>query len=186
MIKQLKLKLAKMLSKFAEVTTDKGVLICDGEMVIGKEVFLVDADGEYVSAPDGDYIAGETTYKVMDGVIAEVIEPEVAEPEVVEPEENMEVEPEVEPVEEPTESAEPAEQQTTIEDVTRLINDLVEVVNNLDIRISELETQITEISKIITESAGTPIETVLRKESNVIKDNKFERISNAIKKIKTN
>ena len=40
MIKQLKLKLTKMLSKFAEVTTDKGVLICDGEMVIGKEVFL--------------------------------------------------------------------------------------------------------------------------------------------------
>lgn len=180
MIKQLKLKLAKILSNFAEVTTDKGVLICDGEMVIGKEVFLVDADGEYVSAPDGDYIAGEITYKVMDGVISEIIEPEV-EPEVtepeVEPEENLEVEPAVEPVEEPTEP------ETTIEDVTKLINDLVEVVKNLDSRISNLE---TEFSKIINESAGTPIETVLRKEDNVIKDNKFERISNAIKKIKKN
>ena len=183
MIKQLKLKLAKMLSKFAEVTTDKGVIICDGEMVIGKEVFLVDADGEYVSAPNGDYIAGEITYTVMDGVISEVIEPEVEEPEVVEPEENLEVEPEVEPVEEPTE---PADTQTTLEDVARLINDLVEVVNNLDMRISQLETQNTEFSKLINESAGTPIETILKKEDNVIKENKFERISNAIKKIKTN
>lgn len=177
MIKLLKLKLTKMLSNFTEVTTDKGVLICDGEMVVGKEVFLIDADGEYVSAPNGDYIAGEITYKVMDGVISEIVEPEVEEPEVVEPEENLEVEPAVEPVEEPTEP------QTTIEDVTKLINDLVNVVSNLDIRISKLE---AEFSKIINESAGTPIETVLRKESNVIKDNKFERISNAIKKIKTN
>ena len=177
MIKLLKLKLTKMLSKFTEVTTDKGVLICDGEMVIGKEVFLIDADGEYVSAPNGDYVAAETTYTVVDGVISEIDIPEVEEPEVIDPEEDFEVEPEVEPVEEPTEP------QTTIEDVTKLINDLVEVVSNLDTRISKLE---TEFSKLINESAGTPIETVLRKENNVIKENKFERISNAIKKIKTN
>ena len=179
MIKQLKLKLAKMLSKFAEVTTDKGVLICDGEMVIGKEVFLVDADGEYVSAPDGDYIDGETTYKVTDGVISEIVIPEVEEPEEETEVVETEVEPEVEPIE-------PEVGPSTIEDVMQMINDLVEVVNNLDSRISQLETQNTEFSKIINESAGTPIETVLRKEDNVIKDNKFERISNAIKKIKTN
>lgn len=175
MIKQLKLKLAKMLSKFAEVTTDKGVLICDGEMVIGKEVFLVDADGEYVSAPDGDYIDGDTTYKVTDGVISEIIIPEVEEPEEEPEVVETEVEPEVEPVEEP--EAGP----TSIEEVTRLINDLVEVVNNLDMRISNLE---TEFSNLINEPAGTPIETVLKREDNVIKDNKFERISNAIKQIK--
>lgn len=178
MIKQLKLKLAKMLSKFAEVTTDKGVLICDGEMVIGKEVFLVDADGEYVSAPDGDYIDGETTYKVTDGVISEIVIPEVEEPEEETEVVETEVEPEVEPVEES--EAGP----TSIEEVTRLINDLVEVVNNLDSRISNLETQNTEFSKIINESAGTPIETILKKDDNVVKDNKFERISNAIKQIK--
>lgn len=178
MIKQLKLKLAKMLSKFAEVTTDKGVLICDGEMVIGKEVFLVDADGEYVSAPDGDYIDGETTYKVTDGVISEIVIPEVEETEEVEPEVvETEVEPEVEPIE-------PEVGPSTIEDVIQMINDLVEVVNNLDSRISQLETQNTEFSKIINESAGTPIETVLKREDDVIKDNKFERISNAIKQIK--
>lgn len=178
MIKQLKLKLAKMLSKFAEVTTDKGVLICDGEMVVGKEVFLVDADGEYVSAPNGDYIDGETTYKVTDGVISEIVIPEVEEPEEEPEVVETEVEPEVEPVEEP--EAGP----TSIEEVTRLINDLVEVVNNLDSRISNLETQITELSTIINEPAGTPIETVLKKDDNVVKDNKFERISNAIKQIK--
>lgn len=176
MIKQLKLKLAKMLSKFAEVTTDKGVLICDGELVVGKEVFLVDADGEYVSAPDGDYIDGETTYKVTDGVISEIVMPEVEEPE----EETEVVEPEVEPVE----PVEPEVGPSTIEDVTKLINDLVEVVNNLDSRISQLEAQNTEFSKLIKEPAGTPIETILKKEDDVIKDNKFERLSNAIKQIK--
>lgn len=177
MIKQLKLKLAKMLSKFAEVTTDKGVLICDGEMVIGKEVFLVDADGEYVSAPDGDYIDGETTYKVKDGVISEIVMPEVEEPEEETEVVETEVEPEVEPIE-------PEVGPSTIEDVIQMINDLVEVVNNLDSRISQLETQNTEFSKIINESAGTPIETLLKKDDNVVKDNKFERISNAIKQIK--
>lgn len=177
MIKQLKLKLAKMLSKFAEVTTDKGVLICDGEMVVGKEVFLVDADGEYVSAPDGDYIDGETTYKVTDGVISEIVMPEVVEPEEETEVVETEVEPEVEPIE-------PEVGPSTIEDVIQMINDLVEVVNNLDSRISNLETQNTEFSKIINESAGTPIETVLKREDDVIKDNKFERISNAIKQIK--
>lgn len=174
MIKQLKLKLAKMLSKFAEVTTDKGVLICDGEMVVGKEVFLVDADGEYVSAPNGDYIDGETTYKVTDGVISEIVIPEVEEPEVETEVVETEVEPEVEPIE-------PEVGPSTIEDVIQMINDLVEVVNNLDSRISNLE---TEFSNLINEPAGTPIETVLKREDDVIKDNKFERISNAIKQIK--
>lgn len=177
MIKQLKLKLAKMLSKFAEVTTDKGVLICDGEMVVGKEVFLVDADGEYVSAPNGDYIDGETTYKVTDGVISEIVIPEVEEPEVETEVVETEVEPEVEPIE-------PEVGPSTIEDVMQMINDLVEVVNKLAMRISNLEAQNTEFSKLIKEPAGTPIETVLKREDDVIKDNKFERISNAIKQIK--
>lgn len=179
MIKQLKLKLAKMLSKFAEVTTDKGVLICDGEMVVGKEVFLVDADGEYVSAPDGDYIDGDTTYKVTDGVISEIVMPEVEEPEEETEVVETEVEPEVEPIE-------PEVGPSTIEDAIQMINDLVEVVKNLDNRISNLETQSTEFSKLINEPAGTPIETLLKKDDDVIKENKFERISNAIKKIKTN
>ena len=54
----------------------------------------------------------------------------------------------------------------------QMINDLVEVVKNLDSRISQLEAQNTEFSKLIKEPAGTPIETILKKEGDVIKDNK--------------
>ena len=55
-------------AKFAEVTTDKGVLICDGELVVGKEVFLVDADGEYVSG--GSIIYRQRGTKIYPGTNA--------------------------------------------------------------------------------------------------------------------
>lgn len=59
---------------FAEVTTDKGTLIYDGdgELTAGTEVY-VDQDGERVSAPDGDYKTEDgKIIKVADGKVSEI------------------------------------------------------------------------------------------------------------------
>lgn len=74
-MKKLKEMLAKIISKFTEVTTDKGVLTFDGEAEIGKDVYLLLESGEVVDAEDGEYKAENgKTYVVEGGKIAEIRE----------------------------------------------------------------------------------------------------------------
>ena len=161
MIKNLKLKLAKMLSKFSEVTTDKGVLLSDGELVVGAEVYLVDADGEYVTAPDGEYIVEDITYVVLDGMISE-IKSEVGE----------DFETETETV------------------VVPVLEDILKLIEELDKRITAIETSntnvITEVEgfkKIVSKlSAGKPIDELLKDNSK--EESRIERLSSAISKNK--
>lgn len=61
-------KLARMILKFAEVETDKGILIYEGELEVGTEVF-VEKDGEVVPAEDGEYVYAEEKLVVKDGKI---------------------------------------------------------------------------------------------------------------------
>ena len=68
-----RLKLAKLLLKFAEVETDKGLLTYEGELVVGNEVFI-EKDGELIPAEDGEYVAEDKTITVKDGKIAEIVE----------------------------------------------------------------------------------------------------------------
>ena len=68
-----RLKLAKLLLKFAEVETDKGLLTYEGELVVGNEVFI-EKDGELIPAEDGEYVAVDKTIVVKDGKIAEIVE----------------------------------------------------------------------------------------------------------------
>ena len=68
-----RLKLARMLMKFAEVETDKGLLTYEGELVVGNEVFI-EKDGELIPAEDGEYVAEDKTIVVKDGKIAEIVE----------------------------------------------------------------------------------------------------------------
>lgn len=74
-MKKLKEMLAKIISKFTEVTTDKGILTFDGEAEIGKDVYLLLESGEVVDAEDGEYKAENgKTYVVEGGKIAEIRE----------------------------------------------------------------------------------------------------------------
>lgn len=75
-----RLKLAKLLLKFAEVETDKGLLTYEGELVVGNEVFI-EKDGELIPAEDGEYVAEDKTIVVKDGKIAEIVEVEQPAPE---------------------------------------------------------------------------------------------------------
>lgn len=128
-------KLAKMVLNLAEVNTDKGVLISDGELEVGVEAFIEDENGELVAAPDGEYKAeDDKVYVVVEGKIAEIREPEPEEaPEEQEPEEAPEEQPEAEVEQEEQEPEEaPAEDEK-------------------DNQIAELQAKIDELNNIIAE-----------------------------------
>lgn len=73
--KKMKRTLAKIVAKFAQVTTDKGVLTWEGDLEVGKDVYLLREDGEITDAEDGEYIAEDgRTYVVEGGKIAEIRE----------------------------------------------------------------------------------------------------------------
>ncbi len=72
MDKQKLFKLAHLLLKFAEVPTDKGILVSEGDLEVGVDVQLVNADGEVVAAEDGDYLTESDTIKVEGGKVVEI------------------------------------------------------------------------------------------------------------------
>lgn len=134
------IKLARLIAKFAEVTTDKGTLIYDDELAVGIEV--TDENGEVPS--DGEYTAEDGRIIVVaEGKVTELREPEpeetvddaveeVVEAEDAEPIEPAEPEPEPEPVQEPDEKdiliaelqAKLAEYETTITELENKIKEL--------------------------------------------------------------
>ena len=69
--------LAKMLAKFASITTDKGVLVWDTEddLKAGDSVYVQSEDGTRVKAEDGDYKTDDgKVIKVADGKVAEIVD----------------------------------------------------------------------------------------------------------------
>lgn len=74
---KVKTMLAKIVGKFEQVTTDKGVLTYDGELEVGKDVYVLENDGEVTDADDGEYKLEDGTVIVVAGSkIAEIRKPE--------------------------------------------------------------------------------------------------------------
>ena len=154
-----RLKLARMLMKFAEVETDKGILTYEGELVVGNEVFI-EKDGELIPAEDGEYVAEDKTLVVKDGKIAEIVEVN-NEDEQPAPEEGVTIE--GEDVENPTDN--------TIKE------------DEKDVKIAELEAVIAEKDKEI-ESLKAEIEemkTKLQMSTDKSPKEKMKEIEEAIK-----
>lgn len=154
--KKLRLELARLLKLYSEVTTDDGrTLVSEGELEIGTEVFIINENGEMTPAPSGEYVSGDTTYRVESGVITaierkeEPIEEQPAEEEVV-----VEGAEEEEVVVEENENAAEA-----VEDIEKVVEEAVEVVEETpaeteedkDAKIAELEAKIAELQAIIDE-----------------------------------
>lgn len=138
------LKLAKMLLKFTEIKTDKGVLTVNEDLAPGIEVFIEDENGEYVAAPDGEYVNETSKIEVKDGKVEsiETIEPEDKEPES-EPvvEENLEDE---KPANEEPENAEPDEKDLRISELEGLLKDRDSIISELTAKIKELEEKLNK------------------------------------------
>lgn len=141
------IKLARLIAKFAEVTTDKGTLIYDGELAVGIEVTdengEVPADGEY-AAEDGRIIV------VAEGKVAELRDPEPEETVDDAVEEVVEAEEEV-PA---TETAPEAEAPVEPDEKDILIAELQAKVAEYETTITELENKIKELE----DAAEAPVE----------------------------
>lgn len=143
--------------KFAEVATDKGVLVADSDLEIGVEVQLVNADGEVVAAENGEYLTETDTIKVEGGKVVDI--------QPIEQDEDEEPAEELEQAEEPIE--EPAEQPNDeVAELQAKITELEGVIAERDARIAELE---AEVEQLKNKPVEEPIEQRLSAQEPVAK-----------------
>ena len=120
------LKLARLIMRFAEVKTDKGSLIYDGELAVGIEVMVEDEEGNVVAAPDGEYnLEDGRVVVVKEGKVAEIKEAPVTE----------------ETIKEVLEEEAPAkdEKDLRIEELEGLLKDRDAIIEELNAKIKDLE-----------------------------------------------
>ena len=156
------MKLARMIMELAEIETDKGVLIYEGELVEGVEVFI-EKDGEFVPADDGEYIVEGKTIVVAEGKVKEIIEVE-KEPEVKETVEVIENEDVI--VDE-----KPAENTINNEEKDLRIKELEDLVAEKDAKIAELEAEIEEMKSKLQMSADKSPKEKMKEIEEAVKNN---------------
>ncbi len=145
-------KLAHLLLKFAEVPTDKGVLVSDGDLEVGVEVQLINADGEVVAAEDGEYKTETDVIKIEGGKVAEIAPIEL--PTEEEPAEELEEET-------PTPEEAPAVDEEK-EQLKARVAELEAAVAEKDAKIEELT---AEIEQLKNKPVDEPIEEQLSAQS---------------------
>ena len=122
------IKLSKQLSKFVSIPYADGNLICDGELEVGKELFIEDASGN-LSPADGEYETDDKIIRVENGIISEILEKE-----------------------EEKQTAGTEEQTQNLEDETKSESkDNGSVDEDKDKKIAELEAKIAELEAKIAE-----------------------------------
>ena len=146
MKKNFLLKLAKMVMQFAEIETDKGKLIYEGELAEGTEVFI-EIEGELTPAPDGDYEVSDENgegkiYQVKDGKVETIIEVEV------------EKDPEGEGEGAPEENFD--EKDDRIAELEARVTEMEAIIAERDARIAELEAQLAEKDEQLQMSVARP------------------------------
>lgn len=139
----------KFLVKLASVTTDKGILVWDGEedLKVGDAVMIEGENGEGAEAPEGDYkLEDGTIIKVAEGKVAEIIAPEA------------DTEDEAPAEEEMAEEEAPAEEKTEEEtpDYKAEIEALKAEIEALKVEIEALKEGATKMSAEIEKFAKAP------------------------------
>lgn len=125
------LKLARLVMRFAEVKTDKGSLIYDGELAVDIKVMVEDEEGNVVAAPDGEYnLEDGRVVVVKEGKVAEIKEAPVTE----------------ETIKEVLEEEAPAkdEKDLRIEELEGLLKDRDAIIEELNAKIKDLESKLNE------------------------------------------
>ena len=159
---KLKEKIKALLMQYAAVSTDKGNLIYNTDMLeVGSEVFVEDENGENVPAADGEYILEDGRTVVVEG--GKVTEIKAKEDEPAEPaapampaEEQMVDET---PAETPAEPEMPAEN---------------EKITALEERVATLESQIADVIAKLAEIQTTPAASPAEEEFDNIKKPKVD------------
>lgn len=145
-LKKIKAVLRNLLVEMGEVSTDKGILLWDGDedIKVGDAVKGIDEEGNDIEVADGEYTTEEgKVIVVADGKVTEIKEPEEM--------------PAEEPVEEPTEPIEAEDEPTEpVEDEKDAkIKALEEEIKAKDAEIEELKAKIAELEN---EPAAKPAE----------------------------
>lgn len=150
-----RIKLAKALLKFQDITTVDGIVITvEGELAVGKEVFTTNENGEIVPLANGNYEVAQTIVVVEGGIVTEIKEKDINEPEET-------------PQEEPTTEETPTEEKTSeMQDEQSQSEKDIEIENlkaeneSLKAKIAELESALEKAKEPIAE----PIEDVFAKQ----------------------
>ena len=158
---KLKEKIKALLMQYAAVSTDKGNLIYNTDMLeVGSEVFVEDENGENVPAPDGEYILEDgRTVEVEGGKVTEIKAKEEETP----------AEPEMKPEAEQMVDEMPAEPETPAE--TPAEN---EKITALEERVATLEAQLADVIAKLAEIQTTPAASPAEEEFDNIKKPKVD------------
>lgn len=149
---KIRIELAKMLAKFSDLKTSNGVLTWDSDedLKAGMDVYVMDENGEYAPAADGDYVTEDgKTIVVKEGRVESITDPKAE----VDPEEGMstvEVAAEEE-VADPTVQTDGVKESETdaIDAIHREINELYDIVDKLTKKVAELEAKGTETKETV-------------------------------------
>lgn len=146
--------LKKALLSLAEISTEEGVmLIVDGDMEVGMEVF-VNGDEGLVPANDGEYTYNGQKITVEGGIVKSIVDVAMEQPTPdPEPETDPEPTPDPETDPEPTPDPEPETEPEPAEDVEALKT-----------RIAELEALVEELKKKLEEPVAESVEEDMRNE----------------------
>lgn len=141
------IKLSKQLSKFVSIPYADGNLICDGELEVGKELFIEDASGN-LSPAEGEYETDDKIIRVEKGIISEILEKE-------EEKETTGTEEQTQNLEDETKS------ETESKDNGSVDEDKDKKIAELEAKIAELEAKIAELTSsmnFVKEELAKPVE----------------------------
>ena len=166
------LQLRKQLLQLAEISTDKGTLIIEGELAEGVEVFVESEEG-FAPAADGEYIYEDMLIVVAEGKISELRkksgEDEPAEETPKAEEQPEEIKEEEQPAEEAKEESEPEpdEKDAKIAELQDKLNELEAIIAERDARIAELEAELAQKQEELEMSADEPAKDRVKSEQKV-------------------
>lgn len=158
------LQLRKQLLQLAEINTDKGTIIIEGDLAEGVEVFVETEEG-FAPAADGEYLYEDMLIIVAEGKISELRknggedEPAEETPKAEEQPEEIKEEVEIEP--------EPDEKEAKIEELGARITELEAIIAERDARISELEAELAQKQEELEMSADKPAKDRVKSEQKV-------------------
>lgn len=159
---KIRIELAKMLAKFSDLKTSNGVLTWDSDedLKAGMDVYVMDENGEYAPAADGDYVTEDgKNIVVKEGRVESITDPKAE----VDPEEGMstvevaaacgtkKVNAAEEEVADPMVQTDGVKESETdaIDAIHREINELYDIVDKLTKKVAELEAKGTETKETV-------------------------------------
>jgi uncharacterized small protein (DUF1192 family) len=157
------------------ITTDKGNLISENEVIVGTEVFIENVEGELEPAPSGEYTSKDNLYIVESGKVIEIKILNVEEPiETIETTEPIEQTEEFTEVEEVVETIETPTVEEVVEVAEEVVDEKEKIIEELKAEIERLKAENEDLKKQLEQ----PIEDAIEEQTTVYsKQDKVKRTS---------